>query len=298
MSASKFVRTIAIVVATILLVAVLAVAALFVYGGKKISRPLDVHSVTLAVPADSVSIAEGARLSITLGCNDCHVSNLAGQVLIDAPVFTVLPAPNLTAGEGGVGGTYTVADWERAIRHGVRRDGRPLMIMPSVDYAHLTDEDLGRLIAYLMQVMPVNNDPGARRIGPMGRVAAVFSIEGLFTGYAIDHNAAHPASVERAVSADYGQYLANVCVGCHRPDFGGGEMAGAAPGAPPASNITPAALSGWSLGDFVAAMRTGVRPDGSVLNEAMPWPAFARHTDEELEAMWLYLRTLPAVTRE
>jgi mono/diheme cytochrome c family protein len=294
----KLLRTVAIAVATILLIAVVAFASLFVYGGRKIARPLDVHTVSLALPADSLSLAEGARLSATLGCNDCHVSNYAGQVLIDAPVFTVLPAPNLTAGAGGVGSTHTVADWERAIRHGVNRDGRPLMIMPSVDYAHLTDDDLGRLIAYLQTVMPVDNDVGIRRVGPMGRVAAVFGAEGLFTAYAIDHAAPHAATVERTVSAEYGRYLANVCVGCHQADFGGGEMAGAPPGAPAAANITPAGLDGWSLEDFVQVMRTGVRPDGSTLNEAMPWPAFARHTDGELEAMWLYLRTVPAVPRE
>jgi mono/diheme cytochrome c family protein len=294
----KTLRTIAIVVATILLVAVVAFAALFVVGGRKIAKPLDVHAVAVTLPTDSLSLAEGARLSITLGCNDCHVSNYAGQVMIDAPVFAVLPAPNLTRGTGGVGGAYTVADWERAIRHGVNRDGRTLMIMPSVDYAHLTDEDVGRLIAYLQTVMPVDNNPGERRVGPMGRVASVFGLAGLFTAYAIDHDALHPATVDRGVTADYGRYLTSVCVGCHQPDFGGGEMAGAPPDAPPASNITPAALGGWSLDDFVGAMRTGVRPDGSRLNEAMPWPAFARHTDEELEAMWLYLQQLPAVTRE
>ena len=291
-------RTIAIAIATILLIAVVAFASLFVYGGKKIAKPLNVHAVALALPTDSLSLAEGARLSATLGCSDCHVSNLAGQVLIDAPVFTVLPAPNLTAGEGGVGGTYTVADWERAIRHGVKPDGRPLMIMPSVDYAHLADEDVGRLIAYLQTIMPVDNDLGERRVWPMGRVAAVFGLAGLFTAHAIDHGAAHPTTVDRAVTAEYGAYLTSVCVGCHQADFAGGEMAGAPPDAPPAANITPAGLVDWSLEDFVRVMRTGARPDGSTLNEAMPWPAFARHTDEELEAMWLYLQTLPAVTRE
>jgi mono/diheme cytochrome c family protein len=294
----KILRTTAIVIATILLVAVIAFGTLYVIGGRKIAQPLDVHTVALMLPTDSFSLAEGARLSATLGCNDCHASNFAGQMLIDAPMFTVLPAPNLTAGAGGIGGSYSVSDWERAIRHGVNREGRALMIMPSVDYAHLSDDDVSRLIAYLQQVMPVDNDPGVRRVGPMGRIAAVFGLEGLFTAHAIDHAQAHPATVDRTVEAEYGRYLTRVCVGCHQPDFAGGEMAGAPPGAPAAANITPAALAGWSLEDFVRVMRTGVRPDGSTLNEAMPWPAFARHTDDELEAMWLYLRTVPPETRE
>ena len=54
------------------------------------------------------------------------------------------PATNLTAGTGGVGAAYTAADYERAIRHGIDREGRPLMIMPSLDFSHLTDQDVAR----------------------------------------------------------------------------------------------------------------------------------------------------------
>ena len=76
-------------------------------------------------------------------------------------------------------------------------------------------------------------------------------------------------------------------------------MAGAPPEAPPPANLTPHAsgLAGWSEADFVKAMRSGERPDGRVLNPFMPWPTFARMTDDELAALWRYLSTLPPLPK-
>jgi hypothetical protein len=66
-----------------------------------------------------------------------------------------------------------------------------------------------------------------------------------------------------------------------------------APGVPPASNLTPARMPGWSQVDFFTAMRHGRRPDGSMLHEIMPWTGYRDMTDEELQALWLYLRSVP-----
>ena len=73
---------------------------------------------------------------------------------------------------------------------------------------------------------------------------------------------------------------------------------GAGPETPLASNLTPDQVTGlgsWSEADFVRAMRDGLRPDGAVLDETMPWRAYQRLLDEELAAMWLYLRSLQPV---
>jgi hypothetical protein len=64
---------------------------------------------------------------------------------------------------------------------------------------------------------------------------------------------------------------------------------------PPASNLTPGGLVSWTHDDFRRAIREGKRPDGSVLNEFMPWQTFAKLTDLEVEAIWLYLRSVPAL---
>jgi hypothetical protein len=54
-------------------------------------------------------------------------------------------------------------------------------------------------------------------------------------------------------------------------------------------------IIGWSEEDFITALRTGVTPSGHVLSEAMPWRYVGQMTDEELQAIWLYLQSLPAL---
>ena len=65
------------------------------------------------------------------------------------------------------------------------------------------------------------------------------------------------------------------------------------PDLPLASNLTPAGLGAWTEADFVRALREGRRPDGSAINEFMPWRGYGAMTDSELRALWLYLRSVP-----
>jgi hypothetical protein len=269
------------------------VLALYIVGGRKIGRQFSVADETVALPSDTASLAEGERLSIVLGCTDCHAANLAGRAMIDAPIFAVLPGTNLTRGAGGVSTEYGGADFERAIRHGVDLDGRALMIMPSADYAHLADDDVGRLVAYLLRVPAVDNVVSERTIGPVGRIASALAPRGLFPAYEIDHEAEHPASMERGVTIAFGEYVTRPCRGCHGIDLEGGRVPGAGDAAPLAGSLRADGATGlgtWSEADFVRALREGVRPDGSQLDVAMPWQTFLLHTDEELRAMWRYLR--------
>jgi hypothetical protein len=70
------------------------------------------------------------------------------------------------------------------------------------------------------------------------------------------------------------------------------------PEAPPASNLTPhdTGLAAWSEEDFIVAMRTGRRPDGSAIDgRAMPWRAVGQASDLELQSIWRFLRSLPPV---
>jgi hypothetical protein len=54
-------------------------------------------------------------------------------------------------------------------------------------------------------------------------------------------------------------------------------------------------LASWGEADFISAMRTGQRPDGTVINPFMPWPYIGQMTDEELGALWLYLETVEPI---
>lgn len=62
-----------------------------------------------------------------------------------------------------------------------------------------------------------------------------------------------------------------------------------------ARNLTPeGVLVSWEESDFINTMRTGKTPGGGQLDgEFMPWEHFARMTDSELKALWMYLKTLP-----
>jgi hypothetical protein len=54
-------------------------------------------------------------------------------------------------------------------------------------------------------------------------------------------------------------------------------------------------LSGWSEADFIHTLRTGIRPGGSQLRAPMPWQIAGQMTDDELGAIYRYLRSLPTL---
>ena len=72
-------------------------------------------------------------------------------------------------------------------------------------------------------------------------------------------------------------------------------MPGSAPGDPRSANLTPAGnLANCTVDDVKTALRSGMTPEGKVLDPAvMPWPIAAQMTDVEIEALWLYLQSLP-----
>jgi cytochrome c553 len=103
-----------------------------------------------------------------------------------------------------------------------------------------------------------------------------------------------------------GAYLvaAGDCVACHT-DIGGAPFAGGRPIATPfgtvySSNITPDAsgIGAWSRDDFWRALHEGRSKDARLLYPAFPYPNFTRVTREDADAMFDYLRTLPAVSRK
>ena len=64
---------------------------------------------------------------------------------------------------------------------------------------------------------------------------------------------------------------------------------------PLSPNLTGDHLAGWTEVDFIITLRTGERPDGSIIDpEFMPTELYARVSDEDLRALWLYVQSLPA----
>jgi mono/diheme cytochrome c family protein len=76
-----------------------------------------------------------------------------------------------------------------------------------------------------------------------------------------------------------------------------GENLAGHPGGGAGENLTPAGnLATWTETDFVHTLRTGVTPDGRTLDsEMMPWDITGQFSDEELKAIWLYLKSLPPI---
>jgi cytochrome c553 len=222
----------------------------------------------------------------------CHGADLGGRVFSDAGPFALLAGPNLTRGQGGRNPPLTDQEWERALRHGIRREGTSLFVMPSEAFHSVSDEDIAPMIAYLKQLPPVDREVPPATLRVIGRMLLGAGQVKLAAG--LMPAATHVASVDTTPSPAYGRYLATIgaCQQCHGPAFSGGPSPD--PAGVPVSNITPTGIGHYTEADFVRAMRTGVRPGGgAALSDEMPWQYIGTMTDAELHALWLFLQTLP-----
>jgi cytochrome c553 len=233
---------------------------------------------TVAVPDDESAIARGGHLarSVTV-CTACHGDDLAGTVMADAPGMFRLVAPNLTA--GGVGAELQTEDFVRAIRHGVARSGRGLLVMHSDAFHNLAEADLAALIAFVRSLPPVENRLETTTVRPLGRVLfalGMFDSENapILPAETIDHDASFEQAPPEGPTSEYGAYLASItlCYLCHGQDFRG---------APPFDEGAPAGR----------LVRTGMTPSGRQIDpHHMPWDDFNGLTDVETAALWSWLR--------
>jgi mono/diheme cytochrome c family protein len=122
-------------------------------------RTVELAPYPLVVVDDAASVARGKSLYASRGCADCHGADATGRKFVDDGKGFVLAGPAIGTGPGSVTVKYTPADWERTIRHGVKPDGRPALIMPSENYNGLTDDDVAALVAYLGALPPKRGSP-------------------------------------------------------------------------------------------------------------------------------------------
>jgi len=277
---------------TVLAVLAIVVTTVWTLSNRQLAKRYAVTPEAVTVPTDSAAIVRGRHLATAIGkCVNCHGDNLDGQRMGMGPVGT-FTAINLTRGKGGVG-NFSDADLVRAIRHGVAPDGRPLIFMPSRAYSGFNATDLAALIAYIRSVPSVDNELPPSSVGPIGRMIIARDPTKLIAAPALDHTAPFPAEILPGPTAEYGGYLVVVggCTICHGPDLRGGLKEGP-PGTPPSQDLTPSGDPGkWTEADFRKALREGLRPDGTVINPFMPWRLTKLMTDEEIAAVWAYLKT-------
>lgn len=280
--------------AAVAALAVAAGAAIYVGSNSRLGKTYDVRVASVVIPSDPEAIARGRHLAHSRGCADCHGADMGGAKVIDDPAMGRIHGPNLTRGRDGLPSSYSDDDYVRAIRHGVAQNGRGLFLMPAEEYATFSDGDLRSLVAYLKSLPAVDRERGPVALGPIARMlTATGKIK--LAAERIDHANVKPATIPPGVTPAYGSYVAASCTGCHGPNFSGGKIAVGPPDWPPASNLTThpsAAIAPWSEADFIHAMRTSKRPDGSELSPVMP-RAFALLDDMELKALWAYFKTLP-----
>ncbi len=280
------------------LVCAILIGAALVYAAsnRQINKRYSPGVAWISIPHDSESVARGRHLAQAVAkCIDCHGEDLSGTPFMDSPAFARVHAPNITTGRGGVGGVYTDEDLIRVIQHGVKRDGRAAMVMPAESYTHLSDGDLASIIAYVRSVPPVDKEWAAPRYGPIGRMLIAAGKLPVFSASWIDHerrDVLPPPDPD--TTAAYGRYLSLIggCQACHNPAMSGGEIAGAQPGSPLAPNLTPTGIGHYTERDFVRVLREGKGPGERVISDFMPWKNSGRMTDDEIHAIWLFLKTL------
>ncbi len=280
-------------IGTVLTVAVGTVATGLVMAEHKRGRTVAVEVQAVAVPQDATAIERGRYLYASRACGDCHGADGGGRTFIDDGSLRVVGA-HISPGPGSVTAAYSVTDWVRTIRHGVKPDGRPALIMPSEDYNRFTDSDIGALVAYLRQMPPVDGGAAVVQLPLPVRLLYAFGVV-QDAAEKIDHRLPPQQPVAEGPNPAHGRYVANMCLGCHGEGLSGGKIPGGPPDWPPAANLTPGAGSVMVAYDeqaFVRLMRTGTRADGSKV-AVMPFASLAQMSDTDLRAVFAYLRTVP-----
>jgi cytochrome c553 len=282
---------------TLLILIIVAVLAIFVgklLGERKVSRVVPVNVTAVTVTATPERIAHGHYLYATRGCADCHGGNGAGKTVVQDGGMLVV-APNITTGANSATLRYGVVDWVRTLRHGVKPNGQPVIVMPSEDYARLSDDDTAALIAYLQQLSPV---PGEKTVITLPLPVKVLYGVGMIRDAAekIDHTLPPATEIQPAVTPAYGAYVANTCTGCHGAKLEGGRIPGAPPAWPPAARLAPgkdnAMVHYTNAAQFMDMLKSGKRPDGTAVSTVMPFGSLGRMSDTDMRALYAYLTSL------
>lgn len=290
-------------------------------------RPVNkVAAPVLTVERTPERVARGKYLfEHASGCGDCHsatdtrrfghpvVSGTLGQGQV-LPAGWGLPgtivATNLTPDQETGAAKFTDGQLYRAIREGIGHDERVLFpIMPYAEYRHMSDEDAKSIIAFIRTLEPKKN--------------ALPPTNVRFPVNLLIKTSPQPAGTvpepDRNDKVAYGKYLVQIggCRFCHSPvgrdnqplagkEFSGGHEFPLEPGARVVTpNLTPDAETGigkWTeqewldkfaqYKDYAANGPPVVEP---AMNTLMPWLVYASLDENDLRAMYAYLRTVPAV---
>ncbi|MEP7376372.1 MAG: cytochrome c [Chitinophagaceae bacterium] len=270
----------------------------------KYDRPYPAITAT----TDSNVILRGKHLIFGAAhCASCHsLTNadsllklgqevpLTGGFVFDLPLGKIYSRNITPDKETGIG-NYTDAEIARALRYGVHPDGG--VVFDFMPFHNMTDEDMTAVISYLRAQRPVRNKVPDHELNLLGKAVKAFMIKPVGPTGEVEQR------VTRDSSAVYGNYMANNvanCGGCHTQRTLSGEFTGEpfAGGNDIDGFITPnittdssGRIFGWSQKNFVDRFRLG----RTVAKSPMPWESFGRMNDEELKAIYAYLKTVKPV---
>lgn len=276
---------------------IFCILALYGLGQMRLNKKYAALSQTVILPSDAASLQEGKRIFQYRGCEACHGEHLQGLVYLENPAIGQVITPNLSSGAGGIGAQRSDADLLRAIRHGLRPDGSPLLFMPSTEFYFLSDTDLGKVVAYVRSLPPVDN-----KMPPSALSFSGFLVMNLTQAITflpaelIPHDQSAPPAPQPGLSLAYGEYLALSCKVCHGLGLSGGEIPAFPAEWPATSNLTSglgSRLPGWGEKGFIDIMRSGEKHGRRINPNYMPWKSYRHMTDLELRAVYLYLMSLP-----
>ncbi len=272
-------------------------------------------SIASQLYTDSVHLDLGRKI-VTERCAYCHLGEdgkLSGRLFYKGDeMFTELWSGNITKSAKHGIANYSDGELAYLLRTGIKRDG--YFAGPYMSSPIQSDEELNCIISYLRSE---NDFVAASEHAPPAHKAGFFekAIQklGLFAPIAYDGTAV--PSISPNDTLRFGKYLVQAryeCYGCHSQSFetlnpykpedspgylgGGNEIVGHDFSLTPSANISPSMSHGigsWTYEQFERAVLSGETPSGKVLSNTMP--RIIGTSPEERRAMWLYLKTVPAI---
>jgi mono/diheme cytochrome c family protein len=264
-------------------------------------------ALTTPSPQDAL-IEKGKYVAILGDCAACHTRPdgpaLAGGFGLNTP-FGVIYSPNITPDKETGIGSWTKADFERAMHRG--KDHHKANLYPAFPYVYYTltgSDDVDALYAYLMA------QPAVKYTPPKNGLGFPFNLRILLTPWNWLHFRAGEYQADPKQSAEFnrGKYLfegLGHCQACHTPKnwMGGDKRSKAAQGglledwwAPDLTSNKVQGLGNWSKEDIVGFLKTGLNNHTSVYGSMVDVVAqsTSQWKDEDLNALATYMKALSA----
>lgn len=247
---------------------------------RALERTYPVARVSIPVVSGPDAIARGRKLADITGCSDCHGADLRGRLFIDEGwLHGRYYASNLTLKAQA----YSDEDLARIVRLGVRPDGRGVVVMPSMGFVRLTDDEMADLLAHVRSLPAGGSEQPTHWIGPLDHWE-------LWRAVKLKPSIAYVETERRKIPAaagpgnERGRHLAGiVCAECHGGDLRGNGWDSGAPDLAIAAAYGPA--------QFEALLRTGAAVGGRKLGlmGTVAKDRLHKLSDDDISAIYGYL---------